>query len=588
MAVIENTCTEIGDVLLFEFQIPIIGLLSLSSFTDTIIGETATRYFKKEFRYSLDGINFEVWNSLTNSNLSSISVTPTDYFYVKYRYTREGTDNTGDLSFEDITINGVFSSFSCGETFNNSIFAKYINCPDNEALNWCLNVTKKLYYEGIVPNYILRRITSNLNEDKDYLDFWKSIACFFAMIVVYGRKILENFRIYEELIKLYLNQKNLYFCNNTSLIDLNYLIDNFYDEIRQRGTNQIYKEKSSTQLDLTSIYHTKSTFNKSVNGELLRLICYTNIDEFIFNLTKKEYVGWTINKSSPLFKGLHSHLTINKAYEDNGDIINLDLYPLYNSQYISIENDGNKQVLKILNIPSTLPIPASGIGPFNFPIINTNDLKKVIRVNENLDYQISFWVKAPTFDDLDSDSTSDSWIGDYLDSKLTFGVIGLDKDDNFIDFINIANGNSSNLFFTKRQLIKGDTWFFVRGIIYNKNYSLLNINEARLNIGFGENLKFSPNIIKIIPIIALDNPLSDINCLYIWNLQIKPLNTPFSTGFIQIKNFIEIWLEKNNYSLTEEEIEEIMRRYLLPYNCIFKNIWLEDNYDSSTSTSTSN
>jgi hypothetical protein len=573
MAIVNNTCTEIGDVLLFEFQIPIIGLLSLSSFTDVIIGETATRYFKKEFRYSLDGINFGNWNNLTNSNLSLISVTPTDYFYVKYRYTREGIDDTGDLTFESITLNGIFSTFGCGQTFVNSIFANYVNCPDNDVLGWCLNVTKKLYYEGIVPNYILRRVTLNINEDKDYLDFWKSIACFFAMIVIYGRRILENFRTYEELLKLYLKQKNLYFCNNTSLIDLNYLVDNYYDEIRQRGTNQIYKEKSSTQLNLTSIYHTKSKFTKLINGELLRLICYTNVDELIFNLTKKEYVGWTINRSSPLFKGLHSHLTLNKAYEDNGDVIDSTLYPILNSQYISIEEDENKKVLKILNVPIGTQ---SGIGSI--------DLNKSIKVNENLNYQITFWVKFPTFDDSDSDSTSDSWVGNFQDTKFTFGVIGLDENNNQINLSSVNHNGGPitfDYFFQQEVLNKGDKYYFIRGIIYNKNFNLIDYPDFLLNIGFGKNLKFEPNIIKIIPVILIDGQISNINCLYIWNLQVKPLSTPFSTEFIQIKNFIEIWLEKNNYSLTEEEIEEIMKKYLLPYNCIFKNIWLEDNYDTN-------
>lgn len=583
----ENVCTEIGDILYFEFQIPIIGLISLTSYVDVIVGETATRYFKKEFKYSLDGINFEDWADLTNSNLSAIVVTPTDYFYVKYKYTRTGTDNTGNLIFENVTISGTFSAFSCGETFNQSIFAQYVNCPDGDALGWCLNVTKKLYYEGIVPNYILRRVTPNFIEDKDYLDFWKSIACFFAMIVIYGRRILEDFRTYEELIKLYVEQRGFFICNTPSIIDLNYLVDNYYDEIRQRGTVQIYKEKSTTQLDLTSIFHTKSIFDKGVNGELLRLICYTNVDEFIFNLTKKEYVGWTINRSSPLFKGVHSNLTINKAYEDNGDFVNLNLYPLFNPQHISIENDGNKQVLEILNV---LPKKEAGIGPSNYPLIEEIDLKKAIRVNENLDYQISFWINFPTFDDFDSDSTSDNWIGNYLDSYIKFGLVGLDENNDIISFKRITDGLDDNFFFQSFQANKGDTYYFVRGIIYNKDHNLLSSNDALLNIGYGNNLKFAPNIIKIIPIIFSIRPFPNFtsNCIYIWNLQMKPLNIPFGTGFIQVKNFIEIWLERNNMSKTEEEIKEIMKKYLLPYNCTFKNIWLKDNYDSQDSSSISN
>lgn len=590
MAIYNNICTEIGDILYFEELIPIMGLTSLISYIDVIDGQTSDRYFKKEFQYSLDGINFSSWQDLTDFNLTQISIQPSDYFCIKYKYTRIGVDNTGDLIFENITLNGTFIDLSCGDSFNNSIFAEFINCPDSEVLGWCINVTKKLYYKGIVPNYILRRVDQNSNNDKDYLDFWKTIACFFAMIVIYGRRILEDFRNYDQLTELYLKQRNLFLNNKTSLEDLNYLINNYYDEIRQRGTAQIYKEKNLTQFNTTSISHTKSNFDKKIDGELLRIISYTKFDEFIFNLVKKESIGWTINRSSPLFKGLSSQRTINKAYEDSGDILDLNKYPLFNLDKILLENDyeENKKVLKIFGVELN---SKSGIGPSNYPNINEEDLAKSIKVNENLDYQITFWLKTPYFDESDSDSISNSSIDYSLHTKITFGVVGLDEENNIIDFLNVTDNSIQNNFFVEKTLIKGDIYFFIRGIIYNKNKGIISSDNSILNIGFGNNLKFSPNIIKIIPVIFSVVPLSHaftpLNCLYIWDLQVKPLNTPFSTGFIQIKNFIEIWLENNNLNLTEDQIKEIMRKYLLPYNCTFKNIYIGDNYDYSESISNS-
>ena len=50
MAVVDNTASAIGDVLLIEVEIPVIGLSSISSFIDSVVGVTATRYFEKYCR----------------------------------------------------------------------------------------------------------------------------------------------------------------------------------------------------------------------------------------------------------------------------------------------------------------------------------------------------------------------------------------------------------------------------------------------------------------------------------------------------------------------------------------------------------
>ena len=100
MAIVENKATEYGDVILIKADVPIVGLITLTSFTDTVINETASKFFKKEFRYSTDGINFGPWIALTNANVAAVNITAHTVFMVEYRYTRIGSDPTGQPALE--------------------------------------------------------------------------------------------------------------------------------------------------------------------------------------------------------------------------------------------------------------------------------------------------------------------------------------------------------------------------------------------------------------------------------------------------------------------------------------------------------
>lgn len=555
MSVINNTCSEVGDILLIEATSIIVGLISLDSYTDILVGETTTRYFKKEFKYSLDGINFTTYQNLTDANLQAISIQSTDTFFIYYRYTRIGTDSTGLLEFDSVTVNGQFQEVSCGPIFNKSIFAEYIKCETG--LDWCINVFGKVYEKGIVPNYITRGEEQSTTVDRDYIDFWRTISCFFSIFVNYAR-VFESFKTQETMLFEFLKQRNLFNCRTTSQQDLLYILSNYYDEIRQRGTIQIATESST---------------DKEVDGELLRLICYIHTDEFIFNLIKENKFGWNIDNASPLYRGMSDQISVNKAYEDSTDIVNLSKYPLIEPSYIYREHDwGNdKWVLEIKNVPL---LGKSGISPDN-PDFSLVDFTKAIKVDPSLDYEITFWIKQPIKDDSDSDSESDwgSWIGS--NSKISFRCYGFDINNNPITLQEISLGVNTNTFFEGENLNQDGVYYFVRGIIFNKDETLRGATAEFLNIGFGQNLRFSSEeVVKIIPEIVLENPTTAVNNLYIWDVKVKPLATPFSTGFIQTNNFIEIWMKNRNEEKDRREIEEVQRRYLLPYNSTFKNIYI--------------
>lgn len=535
MAIVENRATEIGDVIYIKADVPIIGLLSLLDFADDTTGENAVKSFTKMFRHSVDGINFSEWIDLTTINVSDIEVTVNDTFYIEYRYERIGSSSSGELSFNSIDLTGGFSEPSCGPNYDNSIFNEFFLCTDLEVLSWCVNVAEKLYKKGIVPEYIIRGESGDISDDRDYVDFWRSVACFFAIIVVYARQF-ERFGTNRRLLLKYLEAWGVFFCNETTTEDLIYIKENYYDEIRQRGTPQIFRKKDEV---------------KQVDGELLRTICFREGDEFIFHANKSAGVGWFIDMASPLYRGAN-RLSFNKSYEDSEGIIDISKYPLVNDSFVSQVTDGGLglDVIQINNVPIG---ETAGIGPTVPP-----DFTKAIVVEPGLNYEISFQVKQ----------------SDITKCHLTFGVSAYDINNNFIGIFNIdslsISGDSD--FFTTKPLNINNQYYLIRGILY-KGSELPNSKISdRLGIGFGQHLRFNTTVAKIIPRIVVENTVSGVisGAVSIFNIKIRPASTSYGKGFVQVPNFIDIWLKNNNANLTPEKLEEIMRRYLLPYNSTFK------------------
>jgi len=454
--IIGNKSTEFGDVFLIQADIPIVGLIGTVSYVDDTIGETLTRFFIKQFRYSVDSINYTSWIELTNDNLSSIIVASNDTFFIDYKYTRSGSDFTGDLYFNSITLDGEFLEPSCGEIYKKSIFADFFSCHDPEVVGWAINVTNKIY-SGIVPKYITRGATGNINDDEDFIDLFKSISWFFAYHVIYARKF-EFFKNYVDLLIDYLKQRNMIICHDELQIDLLYILQHYYDEIRQRGTIQIIRPKSDT---------------KSVDGELLRLICYSPIDEFLFTISRPELINWNVDTSSPLYLGTLFDNMLIKGYETTESVEDITNYPLINDSDVSVIDESG---INVININGSMS--GSGIG-YEEPF----DTDKCIKVDIGLSYEITLWIKQE----------------DIALENITFRIKAFDENENIVDLESPVTGLSLNNFFVEKSLNQSDKYYFIRGIIYANNKPNISSEEARLNIGFGSNLRFRDNVKKILP-----------------------------------------------------------------------------------------
>ena len=474
MAIQGNISTEFGDVLTIRASVPIIGLISLTDFIDNT-SEQGNHIFKKEFRYSTDGgLNYSQWIELTVSNLNGVQINSTDTFLIEYRYTHindvSASFSTSDsIAWNSTQLDGVFEDIPCGMTYQDSIFADFFNCKAEEVLAWCVNVTEKLYKQGIVPKFLTRGNEGNINGiDRDYIDFWRSVACFFAYIVVFARKF-EDFKENDVLLGEFLKQRGVFFCDAASQADKNYLVEYYFDEIRQRGTSQIYKtaDKRTSQVD----------------GELLRLLCYNaQLDEFIFNVHLPHTIGWSVENSSPLYKGLSRQTGVIKGYEFTKDFEDVSEYPTFGNASIQIVSDGDDEVLSISDIPIG---EESGIGG--------NDLGYKITIDDDLTYEITFFVRQVE-----------------LGQNLNFGAIVYDSAGNTISAKRIDTGANENYFFRNVQLNKNDKYYLVRGIIYGKDVDSSDV-ENNLAIGHGKHLQFQSGTYGLIPIISVNKDASDID-----------------------------------------------------------------------------
>lgn len=569
MAVIGNTASEIGDVILFDTSYHIIGVSSLTGWSDDVVGETGTRYFYREFRY-YNGLITSSWLELTTANVQSVSIDKTMPLFIEYRYIRAGTDDTGLLEFNHVIINGVYEGMPCSDLFNNSFLAQLISCDDPNIASWCSNVLNKLYERGIVPDYLVRNENGNADgEDDDYISLFKTISCFFAAIVAYTRKF-EDIRSDKRLAVPYLNEFNMHVVEGISLSELDYIISKLYNEMMKRGTIDIIYDRS------------KHDVPDTVDGELLRTIGYnSSLDEFLFTLMRPEHTQWVMDQGSPLFRGTYSDTMLIKAYNESKDITDLSEFPLDDESYISLladedlpdEHGGTGTVMEISAVPAG---EDSGI--------KASLLYGSILIDDKVSYEITFFIKFE---------------GDV--SPIGFGVLGYDQSGVGIiwenpDGVPETEGNS---FLDGWSFPVSDKWVFVRGIIYGKNVQNILKTYNRINVGFGNLMRFPDSgTIKIAPYLIVDNTSgsSDTGTVKIWDFKVRPLMMPDSPFSIESENKIVIWAKNNNPEFIEEEqaltvghheiqgnrflyfplLWDFMRIYLLPYNSHLMVNWLNE------------
>jgi len=595
MAVIQNKATENGDVLIIKSEVPIIGLVALLDFLDDTSGETAGRYFTKEFRYSIDGLNYTDFVTLNESNLATIEINSTDTFFVEYRYRRDGSDTTGEIAFNNVELEGEWVEQEVGQAWKESNFSQYLNYNSICTIGWSIAVLEKLYRKGILPKYIERGISNSNSQDRDFIDFWRSITHYYGWYVCLSR-YYKTFYSDPELLLEYLVQRGAFVCTDGDFDQeqATYLMTNFLDEMRQRGTIQIIREKdyvfstqdssnSSSDSSSQSSSITTSSDVKSIDGEYLRLICYNHeLDEFVFNLNRNENIGWNIGNSSPLYIGCSTFNDINKYHIE--EISSVTDFNTFGNGTVAIDYSSSQEK-DFLSISNVTGGEVEGIGNY--------DENYLIKVNPNLDYEITFMVQQ-----------------DINVENISFGCFGYDQNKTQVSLVNCQTLSDSNYFFeevslhnTRYHLIRGIIYSYDKFVTFNSSNSYkvgsivkvdgdyykairevdydslitdtsywLSISASeeermlKTNIHEGNNLQFKENIVKIIPYIVLDNSSSVGGSINIHSIKIAPINDKYSTGFLQTPHILEIWNVNRNLALSTTDIENTARKYLFPYN----------------------
>lgn len=548
---VENLLANLGDTIIINVNSIVTGKITLTSFESTFVGPDSPSNVLKTFRISLDGIFWSEWKELTNENLLNIQHIVENEFNVQIKCVRNIPASAGDIVFKNFHFLGLFEvvDFSM-PTIEKSMFAGIINTP--EFLELEKNIFKKLYFRGIVPEYIKRAENRSYSEDEDYIELTKSIARFFTMIFIFFKR-WEKFPENPDMLREQLNSYGINFDeSNITFEQLKYLCENIYGDIEKRGTSGIFDRKGKVLPNLEEM---------PVDGELVRLLKSTEADELIYEIVPNNKVGWCLGQCSPLYKGTCESKALNKTRENTPGFQNLNNFVTCGNVRIS-DYDSKNGVLKALNNG----VYFSGLGR----VSDKEDVSnKLYPADANLDYEITFTMKLDVIEE-----------GQGEKSEVWFGVEGFNINKvKFGDAFSEINGFNSTEYFFKlpAEKFSDKFWYKVRGIIhaYNSENSFM-----KTNIGYGSDLVFNNPFTKyILPKIQIhDNGSYELN---IYDYKIRPLvrgeniirlkngkETARSLGFIECSPLSYTYARSNNNNQSVDTIIDIIEKYLYNYNTL--------------------
>lgn len=548
----DNILRSIGDVLIVNVVSETSGYIKITDHSIIWGGQLNTRTATKEFRIFTDEGFWSDWFELTNQNLTKNQFIVNGQFTIQLRFTRTGTDETGELEFKSIEFHGTRIDFQfVAPTLSSSMFANIIGT--NELRQLEDNLFKKLYYRGILPDYIIRAENSDVKEDVDFIDVFYSVARFFAIIICFFTRF-EKFKNDFDLMRENVRQYGSYFDeSNTTSEELSYLSQHLLNEIQKRGTAMIFKRQGD-------IVNGQPLF---IDGELVRLLRNKSSDELLYENVPLYQAGWCLGQCSPMYRGTSQSHFLNKTKENTEDFIDVKNFVITKNgkgKY-ELQTFNNRRVLQLFQTGSSNTVV--GLGRVNADTeISIDDL---IVVDSHLDYEITFAFQI-------SKNKSN-------DNNLLFGVEGFDVFGNkLLDAFITPNGNQISETFVSESLSKWkrDNWYYAKGILHA--YSSINMNESVTNLGFGTNLYFNNSFIKyILPKIQVKGT-STFN-VKIWDYKVRPLirgtnilpsksgeENSHSLGFIQSQRLFYIYARNNNNNQSKNEITDIIEKYLLPYD----------------------
>lgn len=598
---------EQGSGFVVEAAIPPAGLLPLL--------RTSRKGRRNLFRFSTDGgATFTQWQYLDNSSATNFGRL-TDKVDIILEVITEPTNKRdivrAVIDPHDTPASSVF--------YDKSIFKTFFESNDTRVLGWAINVLEKLFEPNVIPLYISR------NNEDDYNAFFLAITQFFAFIVIYARQFrqIENSDI---LLKKFLEEWGIVYENIDTADQRAFLFKNWINQFYERGTRDIAAKEELN--DDGSI--------KRLNGELRRLVGYTQPNEFIFAVLTPQDIGWCLGWSSPTWYGTETVNAVSKGY-DYGPVFSgseENRIIRFSSREINLPKEGDEVTNELitdydweLQVGSDVNVDfedatARGVGKLaDYPIIGTVerkfsedmfvfeltgtgrcgidpavDFSKLMEVYPGLDYEINVWVKA-----LDNRA-----------QNLEFGVRCYDGNFKLIDQVRITDFTVTNSFMEGDQYqnpckVPGH-FYRLSGIIFN----ILAQREDTLYLNFenGRPLRFMGDVKYMAPYIVQDRT-GDVTSILISGITLKPLYlhveydvidnrsttedlpypaqeysytkdgkftvlraAPTSQGYLGQPNVIAMYAQIKS-ARTKKDIEEFVNRYLVSYKNTVSYTWLD-------------
>lgn len=553
----EYNLTTIGDSITVRVDAQLSGTLRFTLWNDVVNGTSGTRTVKREFCISDDGgMFFSEWMELNNENLTARHPVVENNMIILIRYTRTGTDTEGVLKWSNLNIIGYVTNVQFdAPTYRASIFNGLIEKIGFVAYE--NNIFKKLYFRGIVPAYITRCENRDPDEDRDYIDLFKSVARYFTLFIMFFKR-WENARNDYDILLEQVRQYGIYFNEETiTLEELQYLAQNIMSQAQQRGTKMIFSRKGDTL---------PNGETAQIDGEFIRLLKNDVWDDLMYDEMPLWKTGWVMRQSSPMYKGTMRSSSLNKTPAlPNGD------FPGYSyslpSEYVLttegvsfvVTTDDDKRVARF----SGSNVVCAGFGRKNDS--SSFNVNKLFNVDCNMDYEVYFAFKIN---------------GATNGCKLLFAVEGFDKNKRSIqDAFMSVDGSGINQQFFKQDcgMWKQGEWYFARGIIHA--YGSRNVFNTHTNLGIGTDLVFNGSRVKyILPKIQIVESQGVSANISFWDYTIRPLvrgnniiplrnetvENAKSFGFIQANKFTFTYARNNNASLSYDELATIIERYLYP------------------------
>ena len=543
----DNVLAADGDVLHVAVNALIRGKVTMNAFTDVITGNGTVQ---REFRVNIEPMFYTDWMPLTAENLASVPYEANSILRIQIRYTR--LSGTEDLVWSGITITGTWEAgvFEA-PTLLSSLFASLMNSPLLKNIDD--NIFKKLYFRGVVPRYITRGENVSYDEDRDYVALFSTVSYFFSLMIAFFKRF-EHIRTDEELLREQVRSWGINFDEgNITLEQLQYLAANYYSQIQQRGTAMIEVHAGDTlpngQIAIA-------------DGELVRLLHSQRYNELLIGTVADYKMGWCMRQSSPMYRGTCREVTLNKTPENTEDFQSLSHFPIVSSG-MSASLATSAEGKRVLRLSGT---GTAGIGR---AVTSVTDVSAFfITADPEISYEITIAFKLTS----GTKSAVSAYFGvegfNDLGEKLTDAFVNLDGE--------VADGR---IFQQSFSIWKSGVWYFARGIIHA--YSTTLVSGTKTNLGVGVDLAFNnPFVRSIVPRFLITS--SSSVTVELWDYKVRPLvrgrsvlsyrsgavADSHSLGFIQARDFMYTYARNNNGSLSQEEISDIIEKYLYPYGKI--------------------